>query len=82
MVRGLSPYPAAWTTLNDKICKIYKTEVRDSNSPNLHPGDFWTDGKTLLTFQCGEGVIDIIELQLEGKKRMKIDDFLRGNKLE
>lgn len=82
MVRGLSPYPAAWTTLNEKTCKIYKTELRDSNSLNLKSGDFLTDGKTHLTFQCGEGVLDIIELQLEGKKRMKIDDFLRGNKLD
>lgn len=82
LVRGLSPYPAAWTTINEKTCKIYKTEVRDSNSLNLNPGDFRTDGKNYLKFQCGDGVLDIIELQLEGKKRMKIDDFLRGNKLE
>lgn len=82
LVRGLSPYPAAWTTLNEKTCKIYKTEVRESNSLNLNAEDFRTDGKTYLKFQCGDGVLDIIELQCEGKKRMKIDDFLRGNKLE
>lgn len=82
MVRGLSPYPAAWTTLNKKTCKIYKTEISDSIFPNLNPGDFRTDGKTHLKFQCGDGVLDIFELQLEGKKRMKIDDFLRGNKLD
>jgi methionyl-tRNA formyltransferase len=82
MVRGLSPYPAAWTSINEKNCKIYKTEVREGNSQKLNPGDFWTDGKTQLTFQCGVGFLDIIELQLEGKKRMKIDEFLRGNKLD
>lgn len=82
MVRGLSPYPAAWTSINEKTCKIYKSEVREGNSQKLNPGDFWTDGKTQLTFQCGEGFLDIIELQLEGKKRMKIDEFLRGNKLD
>lgn len=82
LIRGLSPYPAAWTTLNEKTCKIYKTEVKESNSLNFKQGDFHTDGKTYLKIQCGNGILDIIELQLEGKKRMKIDDFLRGNKLQ
>ncbi|SNS50127.1 methionyl-tRNA formyltransferase [Belliella buryatensis] len=81
LVRGLSPYPAAWTTFLDKNCKIYLTEVSDKNLPNLKPGEYYSDSKSKLTFQTGNGSLNILELQLEGKKRMPIADFLRGNKL-
>ncbi|MCH7402153.1 methionyl-tRNA formyltransferase [Belliella kenyensis] len=81
LVRGLSPYPAAWTTLHDKVCKIYKTTIGETKSTNKIPGEFDSDGKTYLTFQTGKGSIDILELQLEGKKRMNIEDFLRGYKI-
>ncbi|MFD2033557.1 methionyl-tRNA formyltransferase [Belliella marina] len=81
LVRGLSPYPAAYTSIVGKNCKIFKTEVIQSDNKNLDSGDFESDGKTHLTFQTGAGSLKILELQLEGKKRMKIDDFLRGNKL-
>ena len=82
LVRGLSPYPAAWTTINDKNCKIFKTEVSEKNLNSLSIGEFETDGKTNLTFQTGEGSLKILELQLEGKKRMSVEDFFRGNKLK
>lgn len=82
LVRGLSPYPAAWTILNEKNCKIFKTKINKESLPNLNPGAFKTDGKSQLTFKCGEDAIDILELQIEGKKRMAIDDFLRGNKFD
>ncbi|SIN71717.1 methionyl-tRNA formyltransferase [Algoriphagus halophilus] len=81
LVRGLSPYPAAWTELDGKNCKIYKTHVEESNSQNQSPGTLLSDGKTYLKFQTGNGVLEVLELQLEGKKRMKIEDFLRGYKL-
>lgn len=78
LVRGLSPYPAAWTTLESKNCKVFKTEVTEENSSSLKPGEFETDGKTYLRFQTASGKVALLELQLEGKKRMAIADFLRG----
>lgn len=78
LVRGLSPYPAAWTSLDGKNCKIFKTAVSEGNLPKVEIGKYSTDGKTFLKFQTGDGILDILELQLEGKKRMMIGDFLRG----
>jgi methionyl-tRNA formyltransferase len=82
LVRGLSPYPAAWTTLDDKTCKIFKTAASEENLSKTELGNYSSDGKTFLKFQTGDGSLEILELQLEGKKRMKIGDFLRGYKLE
>jgi len=77
-VRGLSPYPAAWTTLNDKTCKIYKTEIGEIADDSAKIGSIKTDGKTYLDFRNADKWIKIKELQLEGKKRMGIEEFLRG----
>jgi methionyl-tRNA formyltransferase len=76
-VRGLSPFPGAFTTLQNKNCKIFKTEKRIT-IPSILPGEFETDGKQRLSFACADGYVDVKELQLEGKKRMQIGDFLRG----
>lgn len=81
LIRGLSPYPAAWCTLNNKSCKIFKAEVVEDIKTNALPGTIKTDNKNYVHFQTGEGVLSILELQLEGKKKMKIGDFLRGNPL-
>lgn len=81
LIRGLSPYPAAFTSINDKSCKIFKSGISDDTMENKLPGEWITDDKTYLKFKTGNGVLEILELQLEGKKRMKIDDFLRGNSL-
>jgi methionyl-tRNA formyltransferase len=81
LVRGLSPYPAAWTMLNGKILKVFKTNPTEENKPTLAPGQFSTDGKSQLVYQTGNGCLEILELQLEGKKRLPIEEFLRGNKL-
>lgn len=78
LVRGLSPYPAAWTTLDGKNCKIFKTEVLETQSSDIQVGTFETDGKKYLKFQTSSGQLGILELQLEGKKRMPIEAFLRG----
>ncbi|WP_262711558.1 methionyl-tRNA formyltransferase [Dyadobacter luticola] len=78
-VRGLSPYPAAWTTLNGLSCKIFKTALVDSDEPG-NVGDMKTDNKSYLYFKTADGWIAIEELQLEGKKRLAIGDFLRGYK--
>ena len=83
-VRGLSPYPAAWTTLDDTMLKIYKCQMSNvrcqiSNVKcQILPGSIETDGKTYLRIACKEGSVDILSLQLAGKKRMNIQDFLRG----
>lgn len=82
LIRGLSPYPAAWTSLDGKFCKIFKTKYSDHNSSKTEAGSYNSDGKTFLKFQTGKGSLEILELQLEGKKRMEIKDFLRGYKLE
>jgi methionyl-tRNA formyltransferase len=81
LIRGLSPYPSAWTTINEKTCKIYLSRVKNQNLNKLASGQYLTDGKTYLYFQTGEGALEILELQLEGKKRMEISEFLRGYKL-
>ncbi|GAB2500240.1 methionyl-tRNA formyltransferase [Algoriphagus taiwanensis] len=80
LVRGLSPYPAAWTEFQGKVCKFFKTEVSNKNLSGKEPGMWDSDGKSYLTFQCGEGSLEVKELQLEGKKRMKIEELLRGLK--
>jgi methionyl-tRNA formyltransferase len=77
LVRGLSPYPAAFTTLDGKLLKIYKAIV-EVGQTNKSAGEYETDGKTFLRFAAANGWIYIKELQLEGKKRMLIEDFLRG----
>jgi len=82
LIRGLSPYPAAWTVLQGKHCKIFKALASDKNIPKLNPGQFKTDGKSELLFQTGKGHLKILELQLEGKKRLTTDEFLRGFKIE
>lgn len=79
LIRGLSPYPAAFTELHGKILKIYKAE-KEITIPSSHPGGVESDKKTHLKFACADGYIKVKELQLEGKKRMNVEDFLRGYK--
>ncbi|MFC4874257.1 methionyl-tRNA formyltransferase [Negadavirga shengliensis] len=81
LIRGLSPYPVAWTTLNGKTCKIYSSAVLTENLQDKKAGEHQTDNKTYLSFQTGEGQLSVLELQLEGKKKMDIENFLRGNPL-
>ena len=77
LVRGLSPFPGAFCSLNGKTLKIFRTEKEESN-PDIEPGQYKTDEKTFLKFACSNGYISVTELQLEGKKKMNIEDFLRG----
>ena len=80
-IRGLSPYPAAWTTLNGKSVKIYETEKCPSTSPE-EAGKIFTDGKDFLKVATTDGWLYIKVLQLEGKKKMAVTDLLRGLKIE
>lgn len=83
-IRGLSPYPAAWThfTFGDdlKVLKIFSAEIL--HKPAETPGTIESDGKTYLHICAKDGWLKINNLQLEGKKRMPIEDFLRGNKIQ
>lgn len=79
--RGLSPYPAAWTTLVDdkgteSVIKIYETGEPEP-AQNLIPGTIKADGKTMRV-ACADGWLEIKQLQLAGKKRMEADAFMRG----
>jgi len=83
LIRGLSPYPAAWTELEhpDKgevlTAKIFAL-TRDDSSLPAAPGTLQTDGKKFLRIACPDGWLSITDIQLSGKKRMKTDELLRG----
>lgn len=77
LIRGLSPFPGAFTTLNGKMLKIYRSE-KEKIKPSHAPGESTTDGKTTLKFATPDGYILLKELQLEGKKKMSVEEFLRG----
>jgi methionyl-tRNA formyltransferase len=79
-IRGLSPYPAAWTMLNGLSCKILKAGISNENGTGV-AGEYRTDNKTFLRFFTADGSISVLVLQLEGKKRMEIGEFLRGYRL-
>ena len=77
LIRGLSPYPAAFTFLKEKKLKIFKSE-KEVGNPHEKPGEFITDNKTFLKFACTNGYVYTKELQLEGKKKMTVEEFLKG----
>lgn len=80
LIKGLSPYPAAFTHFENKILKVYESnyEVANHQEPI---GKMMSDNKTFLKVACQDGYIHLLQIQLEGKKRMKVDEFLRGNKI-
>ena len=85
-VRGLSPYPAAWTELHQPgteepmPVKVFKTE-KIFKTHTFKPGSILTDGKTFLHVAVADGFIDIKSLQLPGKKRLQTEELLRGFKI-
>jgi len=80
-IRGMSPYPTAFTFLNDKKLKIYDCSITPQTNPSNMIGQYETDGKTYLSYTGIDGLVNLLEIQLEGKKRMRVEDFLRGVKL-
>lgn len=78
-IRGLSPFPAAFTHLEGKILKIFSAEKEIAETKE-DAGSYVTDGKTFLKFACKDGYIFTKELQLQGKRRMSTADFLRGHR--
>jgi len=81
LIRGLSPFPGALTKLDDKILKIF-TAQKEICVHNQQAGSIITNHKTYVKFACTDGYLDILDLQLEGKKRMGVADFLRGYKIK
>jgi methionyl-tRNA formyltransferase len=90
-IRGLSPFPTAWTTLDGLKLKIFKA-VKEENAENVPPqykldfgaiqtGKFFTDGKNFLKITTQDGCINLLDVQLEGRKRMGVKDFLNGYRL-
>ncbi len=83
LIRGLSPYPAAWSTMVNKENKreittkvFFAMQVEDIRKGS--PGELISDEKNFVKVACGDGWLQITDLQIAGKKRMKIQDFLRG----
>lgn len=77
LIRGLSPYPAAFTLLKSRVFKIY-TSAFEIVSPAVEPGNFETDNKSYLRFAAADGYIYAKEVQAEGKRKMSVEEFLRG----
>ena len=84
LVRGLSPYPTAFTTIKikdmDMSLKVFAVEFEPSKGIT-ETGKLFTDNKTFIKISCADGYIQLLDIQLEGKKRMGVVDFLRGVKL-
>ena len=86
LIRGLSPYPAAWTTLSDETLpagglqlKVFEAQLTDI--PATAPGNTSITAKGEMLIDCADKAIALTQVQLQGRKRMKTDDFLRGAKL-
>lgn len=81
LIRGLSPYPGAFCEFQGKTLKIYRS-VKEEKEPAIPAGRWETNRKSYLRFACADGYVYAMEIQLEGKKRMAIEDFLRGYRFE
>ena len=77
LIRGLSPYPSAHTFIDGKLLKIFKA-TKEKSSINAMPGQYISDKKSYLKFVASDGYINVEELQMEGKKRMTVAEFLKG----
>lgn len=81
LIRGLSPYPTAFTYLHKKMLKVFRARF-EVVEHGKEPGRFETDGKNFLKVTAIDGFVYLNELQLEGKKRLKVEDFLRGYRFD
>ena len=85
-IRGLSPYPAAWTNLitpeaTEMVVKVFESTIVPPKNPELPCGSIETDGKHYIYVYTLDGALSLRTLQLAGKKRMDVEDFLRGFRL-
>ncbi|MBI2485593.1 MAG: methionyl-tRNA formyltransferase [Deltaproteobacteria bacterium] len=79
LIRGSLPWPGAYTTLEGRLLKIYKAKVTDGNGK---PGEVIESNSGVLRVTTGKDSLDILELQIEGGKRLKAEEFLRGKKIQ
>lgn len=82
LIRGLNPWPSAYTRLGDKTLKIWSARVCERADDKAACGEIFNITKNTICVACGEGALEITELQLQGKKRMDTGAFLRGFHLE
>jgi methionyl-tRNA formyltransferase len=80
-IRGLSPYPGAFFYHNQKQIKVYQSEQSEYVLHNSDPGKVVNKTTDRFTVKCGEGTIDILVVQLEGKKRLPVKEFFNGYKI-
>lgn len=78
LVRGVNPWPSAYTTYENQTMKIWKTKVVDKNSDKA-PGTILKVDKEGIEVNTGNGVIQISEIQMSGKKRMVVSEYIKGN---
>ncbi len=81
LIRGLSPYPTAFSFLDDKMLKIFACR-KEFQQHDFSTGSVHSDGKTFLKYACTNGFIHCTEIQLQGKKKMNVEDFLRGYRIK
>lgn len=81
LIRGLNPWPSAYTSMHGKTLKIWDANVVEGNK-DAKPGEIIAVSKTSFTIMTGEKALEIMEMQLEGKKRMTTEAFLRGYQVE
>lgn len=77
LIRGLNPWPSAYTKLNGKTLKVWRASVEAGGNP-ADAGKVISVSKKELKVQTGDGILSLLEVQLEGKKRMDVEAFLRG----
>lgn len=81
LIHGLSPYPAAFATYKGELLKFYRARVVDSQSREAMPGTILRASGGHIYIACQPGIVEILELQKQGKKRLHSDAFLRGYRL-
>ena len=80
-IRGLAPFPLAWTTIDGLECKIMKSGISDEIKEGDAPGTIITDNKRYLKIACSDGYLAILEIKMQGKKQMDIKSLLNGYKI-
>lgn len=81
LIRGMNPWPSAYTSLNGKTLKVWEAEVLTEN-PGEEPGTVIDVTKDAIVVACKEGALKLLEIQMAGKKRMKVSAFLLGYQVE
>jgi methionyl-tRNA formyltransferase len=83
-IRGLSPYPTAWTNLDDLKLKVFKASMDtiSENNGYYSTGKILTDQKNFIKIKTNDGFMSLLDIQLEGRKRMGVKDFLNGYQIK